>query len=94
MKAVFSDFLKLRHGGSGYIYGFGAGGTGMVGLINGVYTPIAAERPFRSLSFPDINYTIMRPATLPPGLPIPLTGASPRTRSCSRTRVNDATATR
>ena len=27
---------------------------------------IPAERPFRSLSFPDIDYTVMRPATLPP----------------------------
>ena len=26
----------------------------------------AAERPFHSLSYPDINYTVMRPATLPP----------------------------
>ena len=27
---------------------------------------IPVERPFRSLSFPDIDYTVMRPATLPP----------------------------
>ena len=27
---------------------------------------IPAERPFRSLSYPDIDYTVMRPATLPP----------------------------
>jgi len=27
---------------------------------------IPAERPFRSLSFPDIDFTVMRPATLPP----------------------------
>jgi hypothetical protein len=31
-------------------------------------TPLAAERPYRSLSYPDINYTIMRPASLPPSL--------------------------
>ena len=27
---------------------------------------IPSERPFRSLSYPDIDYTVMRPATLPP----------------------------
>ena len=69
MKACFSDFLKLRHGGSGYLYAWGSGGVGYNGLpltVGGVTTPIAADRPFRSLSFPDINYTILRPATLPP----------------------------
>ncbi len=30
--------------------------------------PIPAEFPFRSLSFPDINYTIMRPAAQPPSI--------------------------
>ena len=28
--------------------------------------PIPADRPFHSLSYPDIDYTIMRPAALPP----------------------------
>ena len=28
--------------------------------------PVASERPYRSLSFPDINYTVLRPASLPP----------------------------
>ncbi len=28
--------------------------------------PIPIDRPFRSLSYPDINFTIMRPAALPP----------------------------
>ena len=27
---------------------------------------IPAERPFHSLSYPDIDYTVMRPAALPP----------------------------
>ncbi len=36
-----------------------AGGTGFV--FN-----FLSERPFHSLSYPDINYTIMRPAALPP----------------------------
>jgi hypothetical protein len=57
MKRAFSDFLKLRHGGSGTLLTFGQEPTG---------TPTARERPFRSLSFPDINYTILRPGALPP----------------------------
>jgi hypothetical protein len=48
LKAAFAQFLNLRHGGSGYLFGF-----------NG-------ERPFHSLSYPDIDFTVMRPATLPP----------------------------
>ena len=35
------------------------GGTGML-------FSTLPERPFHSLSYPDINYTVMRPATLPP----------------------------
>jgi hypothetical protein len=72
MKAAFAQFLWLRHGGSGYLFGFGNGMTGQnvsaatttaVQPNNGA---IPSERPFRSLSFPDIGYTIMRPAALPP----------------------------
>jgi hypothetical protein len=68
MKACFSDFLKIRHGGSGFIFGFGNGPTGASGLLdaNGNTTPLASERPFRSLSYPDIDYTILRPAAPPP----------------------------
>jgi large repetitive protein len=70
MKACFSDFLKLRHGGSGYLFAFGSGATGQVGIAPSgtiwTTTPLAAERPFHSLSYPDIDYTILRPATLPP----------------------------
>jgi hypothetical protein len=53
LKAAFSDFLKLRHGGTNNIFSF------------------QNERPFRSLSYPDINYTLMRPATAPPTNPTP-----------------------
>src|SRR5262249_3392331 len=59
LKAAFSDFLVLRHGGSGYLFAYGNGNTGQLN---------AAERPFRSLAYPDINYTIFRPAALPPSL--------------------------
>lgn len=57
MKQAFSDFLKLRHGGSGTLLGFGNGQTGF---------PNARELPYRSLSYPDINYTILRPGALTP----------------------------
>jgi len=69
MKACFADFLSLRHGGTGYLFAFGNGNTGSV-------APVAAERPFHSLSYPDIDYTVLRPATLPPSentVPTPTT---------------------
>ena len=67
MKSCFSDFLKIRHGGSGFMVGWGSGGVGLNGsVVNTITTPLASERPFRSLSYPDINATIMRPAALPP----------------------------
>ncbi len=47
LKASFSDFLKLRHGGTGYMFGGGA------------------EAPFHSLTYPDVNFTLMRPAFPP-----------------------------
>ena len=76
IKAAFAQFLWLRHGGSGYLFGFGSSTVGQ----NNAVVPVApanpmppgyglgipAERPFRSLSYPDIDYTVMRPATLPP----------------------------
>lgn len=65
MKAAFADFLRLRHGGSNFLYGYGVGPT-----ISAVYGPgngpIPADRPFHDITFPDINFTVMRPATLPP----------------------------
>jgi len=80
LKACFTDFLKLRHGGSGYLFGFGYGAVGTpynTGNVNTSNFNIAAERPFRSLSFPDINYTIMRPAPLPPSTTPPPTTVPP-----------------
>jgi large repetitive protein len=75
MKASFAQFLSLRHGGSGYVFGFGGGAVGQnVAVATSPANPhapaapgpIPADRPFHSLSYPDINYTIMRPAALPP----------------------------
>ena len=77
MKAAFAQFLSLRHGGSGYVFGYGSGLPGqnttvLTGNPNAPATPLAmvspipADRPFHSLSYPDIDYTIMRPAALPP----------------------------
>ena len=55
MKGAFRDFLGLRH---------------MFDETTVPPTPIlfssAAERPFHDLTYPDIDYTIMRPALLPP----------------------------
>jgi hypothetical protein len=68
LKAAFVEFLRLRHGGSGYLFAFGSGAVGTpnqaVDLPGNL--SVAAERPFRSLSFPDINATVFRPAALPP----------------------------
>ncbi len=71
IKAAFAQFLWARHGGSGYMFGYGNGSTGQNSAIAtpGLTTyslPIPGERPFRALSYPDIDYTIMRPAALPP----------------------------
>jgi len=74
MKASFAQFLSLRHGGSGFVFGYGSGTTGQNTAVQMGNTkapaapnnPIPADRPFHSLSYPDINYTIMRPAALPP----------------------------
>jgi hypothetical protein len=94
MKAAFADFLKLRHGGSGFIFHHSQGpvNAGPVGYdktyaytgnnpppYSGPNTNLllttspSAERPFHSASFPDIDQTIMRPATLPPSFD-PATG--------------------
>ena len=76
IKAAFAQFLWLRHGGSGYLFGFGGGAVGQNSAVvpidpvspapAGYGMGIPSERPFRSLSYPDIDYTVMRPATLPP----------------------------
>jgi hypothetical protein len=76
LKASFVQFLWLRHGGSGYMFGWGSGAVGgnvayggangVPMTVNNIPANIPAEIPFHSLSFPDIDYTIMRPAALPP----------------------------
>ena len=89
MKGCFSDFLKLRHGGSGYMFAWGQGpigntplGYNLPGLPGGGnYTGYptgspAMERPFHALSYPDIDFTVMRPAMLPPS-PTALAAANP-----------------
>ena len=76
MKASFAQFLSLRHGGSGFVFGYGSGLPGQntavaIGNTNAPAAPnnpIPADRPFHSLSYPDIDYTVMRPAALPPSL--------------------------
>jgi large repetitive protein len=70
LTAAFSDFLKLRHGGSGFLFAWQSGPVGSGSAFGNPpptvnTTPAAVERPFHSLSYPDIDYTIMRPATLP-----------------------------
>ncbi len=90
MKASFAQFLSLRHGGSGFLFGHGSGATGQsysvqtspaYPAIAGNTFAIPADRPFHSLSYPDINYTVMRPAQLPPSLytdpPTPTTPPTP-----------------
>jgi hypothetical protein len=59
MKKAFADFLTLRHGGTGFLFAYGSGGVGSL-------FPAASERPFHDLTYPDIDYTVMRPANLPP----------------------------
>ncbi len=60
MKAAFADFLKLRHGGSGYIGGFRS-----INLPNGALGNSLVDRPFRGMAYPDLHDTLMRPARLP-----------------------------
>ena len=73
MKAAFADFIKLRHGGTNFLFGHQAPFT--VPALYDQYgatvpfAPIWPDKPYRSLSYPDINYTIMRPAT-----PVPVVG--------------------
>ncbi|WP_435005335.1 hypothetical protein P12x_003232 [Tundrisphaera lichenicola] len=67
MKAAFADFIKLRDGGTNFLYGhqapFTAPGTMAQVLLGGNQNQVWADKPYRSLTYPDINYTIMRPAT-------------------------------
>ena len=74
MKASFAQFLWLRHGGSGFVFGYGSGTTEQNYAITPPTPPattpnppsIPADRPFHSLSYPDLDYTVLRPAALPP----------------------------
>jgi hypothetical protein len=86
MKAAFAQFLTVRHGGSGFIFGYGSGQAGSNQAVHTapanpnapapLTSPIPADRPFHSLSYPDIDYTVMRPAALPPS---PFTDPAPKT---------------
>lgn len=67
MKPAFSDFVKQRHGGSGFIGAYGMGLTGSPYSFGAVSDPqVARDRPYRSLSYFDIQSTLMRPGTLDP----------------------------
>ena len=83
LKAAFVEFLWLRHGGSGYIFGNGNAWRSVrtstmptipnplpITIPNGstLGIGIPADRPFHSLSYPDIDFTVMRPSTLPPSV--------------------------
>ncbi len=69
MIGAFADFLKLRHGGSGFLYAYGSGPVGTPYRDTGTVDPrVARDRWYHSLSYPDVNYTVMRPATLPPSM--------------------------
>jgi len=72
MKEAFSDFLKLRHGGSGYMFAHQSGKVGDPNPTAGINTTVvASERPYRSFSYPDVNRTLLRPAGLPPSTSTP-----------------------
>ena len=80
LKAAWVQFLTARHGGSGYMFGYGTGAVGQ-NVANSGFNGVAggtlpAERPFHSLSYPDIDFTIMRPAALPPGVTVSSTGTA------------------
>lgn len=76
MKAAFAQFLWARHGGSGFLFGFGSGNTGQNYSITppnpAAFTQplslIPAEQPFRSPSYPDVGLTVLRPAILKPSI--------------------------
>jgi hypothetical protein len=102
MKAAFAQFLSLRHGGSGYVFGYGSGATGQnyavhmtTDPLTAPFTAIPADRPFHSLSYPDIDYTILRPAALPPSaftdpvLAVPAPAYPPGYNTSGTAYVND-----
>lgn len=62
MKAAFADFLKLRHGGSNFIGLIRSAQTGF-NLMSQTRNQFA-DRPFHSMSWPNLHDTLMRPARL------------------------------
>ncbi len=68
MKRSFSDFLKQRHGGSGYLFAYGDGpaGTPFDDGAGFVFPRPSRDLPYRSLSHWNINSTLMRPASIAP----------------------------
>ncbi|WP_152053269.1 hypothetical protein [Tautonia marina] len=67
MKRSFADFLKQRHGGSGFLFAYGDGDTGTQGAgAAPLGSKVARDLPYRSLSHYDIQRTLMRPATMEP----------------------------
>jgi hypothetical protein len=97
IKAAFAQFLWLRHGGSGYLFGFGSAQTGQNSSVVPYAPPaplpanyglgIPFDRPFHSLSYPDLDFTVMRPAVLPPSLftnpPASATAGDPGVRNAN-----------
>lgn len=84
MKSAFSDFLKLRHGGTKYLFGHGSGALGApyIDVNTGstyqdasmvTQTGVAPDRPFQAPSYAAIESTIMRPAKLDYNLATPNT---------------------
>ncbi len=86
MKAAFADFIKLRHGGSNFLFAHqGEGGS-----------TVPSDMFYRSMSYPDINYTLMRPGipratatSFPPPYVYtpPVTTGVPRTSPINNTSV-------
>lgn len=60
MKAAFANFLKLRHGNPNSYYTMAAAPTQEI--ASAFMFGALPEAPFHSLSYPDIRYTVMRPA--------------------------------
>jgi hypothetical protein len=58
MKPAFRDFLFNRHGNSGFLFGSLPPPVSPPAPVGTVYT----ERPFHDITYPDIFYTLFRPA--------------------------------
>src|SRR5262249_22228450 len=86
VKAAFAQFLKVRHGGSGFLFAYGAGATG---TRNPTYTTppadnehlqVASDRQLRCLYFPATPFQVMRPAPPRPSpYSLPVLSAAPYT---------------